>query len=490
MGKRVLWLLVCLTVLIRASADDAAVHPALRPLVGHVLSHRDGKAAWSLDFSVLDGNRSSLPIGVFDSGIGGLTVLEALLTLDAFDNKSLQPKPDGVPDFAGERFIYFGDQANMPYGNYPSKGREAFLKELVVKDAVFLLGRRYRPTPAAEPRFDKPPVKAIVIACNTATAFGIEDIRAALKAWGLDVPVIGVVEAGAQAVTERLPGKGRPDTVAVLATVGTCACNAYPKAIARAAGLAGKPLPRIVQQGSVGLAGAIEGNPAFVVPRELADKRPVPYQGPTLSGLDSTWLSVCGFDRSGTIGDMGRPDTCQLNSVRNYARFDVACLIRNSRLETGPPIGMVVLGCTHFPLAQREIAGAFDRLRKHQQPDGTQPFKNTSAENLKFINPAEFTAKELFRALARSRLRAKASNAEPAWPHSVFFISVPNPSANAVKLAADGSLDADYKYSRDAGRLDAEDTTVVPMTESSLPGSSAVLVKSLPAVWAELHGKQ
>lgn len=490
MGKRTLCLLVCLTVVVRVLADEAALHPALQPLVKHVLSHRDGKAAWSLDFAALEGDRSSLPIGVFDSGIGGLTVLEALLTLDAFNNQSLQPKPDGVPDFAGERFIYFGDQANMPYGNYPSRGKEAFLKELVVKDAVFLLGRRYRPVAAAGPRFDKPPVKAIVIACNTATAYGIEDIRATLKAWGLDVPVIGVVEAGARAVAERLPREGQPKTVAVLATVGTCASNAYPKALARAAGLAGKPLPRIVQQGSVGLAGAIEDNPAFIVRQEPAKNRTVPYQGPALSGLDATWLAVCDFDRNGMIGDMGKPETCHLNSVRNYARFDVSSLVKNANVEAGPPVAMVVMGCTHFPLAQQEITEAFDRVRNYQAPDGRRPFKNTSVEKLELINPAEFTARDLFRALAGSGLRAKSSCDKPVRPRSTFFISVPNPSANAVKLGADGSLDADYKYSRNTGRLDVEDTTAVPMTESSLPGSSAALVKSLPAVWAELHGKQ
>ncbi len=489
MGKRTLCLLVCLTVVVRVLADEAALHPALQPLVKHVLSHCDGKAAWSLNFAAIEGDRSSLPIGVFDSGIGGLTVLEALLTLDAFNNQTLQPQPDGVPDFAGERFIYFGDQANMPYGNYPSRGKEAFLKELAVKDAIFLLGLRYRPVASAQPRFDKPPVKAIVIACNTATAYGIESIRASLKAWGIDMPVIGVVEAGARAVAERLPREGQPRTVAVLATMGTCASNAYPKALARAASLAGKPLPRVVQQGSVGLAGAIEDNPAFIVRQETANHRPVPYQGPTLGGLDAPWLAVCDFDRNGMIGDTGKPETCQLNSVRNYARFDVSSLVRNAAAEAGPPIAMVVMGCTHFPLAQREIAEAFDRVRDYQAPDGGRPFKNTSVEKLEFINPAEFTARDLFRALVGAGLRAKGSRTGPVKPRSAFFISVPNPSADAVKLGADGSLDADYKYSRETGRVDVEDTTVVPMAENSLPKSSAALVKSLPAVWAELHGR-
>ena len=137
---------------------------------------------------------------MFDAGIGGLAVMEAILSLDTFNNRTRQPGADGVPDFAGERFVYFGDQANMPYGNYAQKGRTDFLRELIVKDAVFLLGRRYHGSSSVNAvKFDKPPVKAIVIACNTATAYGLEDSRASLCAWNLDVPVIGVVEAGALA---------------------------------------------------------------------------------------------------------------------------------------------------------------------------------------------------------------------------------------------------------------------------------------------------
>ncbi|HAL71245.1 MAG TPA: hypothetical protein DCP71_05675, partial [Verrucomicrobiales bacterium] len=85
--------------------------------IRHVQAHPEGQAPASFDASAYQGDLSRLPIGVFDSGIGGLTVLEALLTLDAFNNETLKPGPDGKPDFENERFIYLGDQANMPYGN-------------------------------------------------------------------------------------------------------------------------------------------------------------------------------------------------------------------------------------------------------------------------------------------------------------------------------------------------------------------------------------
>jgi glutamate racemase len=452
--KTKLCLAVLLFVFAGARGDDAA-NPVGAPtaLIQHVVEHRDGQAPHSIDFAALNGDRSSLPIGVFDSGIGGLTVLEAILKLDAFNNVTLQPRADGVPDFAGEKFIYFGDQANMPYGNYPAKGKEDFLRELIVNDAVFLLGKRYHGEKGT--KFDKPAVKAIVIACNTATAYGIEDIRAALQTWGLDVPVIGVVEAGARAVVEQLPKDGKAPTVGVLATVGTCSSNAYPKAIARMAGLAGKPAPEVVQQGSLGLAGAIEGNPAYVW--QGAGERPVPYAGPKTAS----------------------PAT--LNSVADYAAFDSDELVTTlNRLRSASPgsLDMVILGCTHFPLVQKEIGEALDRNAQSGFLGKTKRI---------FINPAEYTAKDLFRELARAKLRNKSDVTKLTVPSAEFFLSVANPKAGGVKLAADGSLDTPYKEGREPGHANREDTEVIRMTPETLPASSSSLIAMLPTVWQQLQ---
>lgn len=460
----------------------------LLPLIRHVEAHPDGNAPWSVDFGALKGGRAALPVGVFDSGIGGLTVMEAILTLDGFNNRTLQPGGDGVPDFAGERFIYFGDQANMPYGNYAARGGTEFLRELIVKDAVFLLGRRYHGPGGA--RSDKLPVKAIVIACNTATAYGIEDIRAALRAWNLDVPVIGVVEAGARAVGGRLPAIGKAGAVAVLATVGTCSSGAYPKTIGRASGLAGKPLPPVIQQGSVGLAGAIEDNPAFVC--AVPDRRAVAYQGPAVGRADApivpSLLPAYDFDTKGLLGDAANPETLQLNSTANHVRYDVTMLVENYRKSGGgPAIATVVLGCTHFPIVQAEIAEAFARLRAFRDTGGAQPYRALIAERVEFVSPAEFTAKELFRELARCRIRA-GRDSRQAPVVAGAFVSVPNPQCAAAKLAADGSLDAGYKYGRQAGRPALEDVLCMPMRDAALPlASLAGLARALPVTWKELR---
>ena len=328
-----------------------------------------------------------------------------------------------MPDFRDERFIYFGDQANMPYGNYSAAGRTDYLRELILKDAAFLLGRRAW---AAEPRFDKPPVKAIVIACNTATAYGLEDIRQAIAAWKLPVIVVGVVEAGARGVLESKAEGG----IGILATVGTCASGAYPKTNTSTLGLAGRSVPLIAQQGSATLAGAIEGDSAFP------------------------------------------------NSVSSYALKEARSLAEAYlALKPSKPLESVVLGCTHYPLAEAEIDAAFAQIRAEPA------MKGVIAEKRNFVNPAQLTARELFRELALAKLRLKPGEA-CVLAKDLFYLSVPNPACPDIKLAPDGSLDRDYKYSRMPGDLERQDTKNVPLTPDMLPAPSARLLRErLQSVW-------
>lgn len=127
------------------------------------------------------------PIGIFDSGMGGLTVMKAMTAL--------------LPN---EALIYLGDTARLPYG---SKSPET-VKRYAVQCARALM------------RFD---IKMLVIACNTASATALADLSQALA----PTPVIGVIEPGADAAVTCAPtGK-----IAVLATEGTVKGGAYVRAI-------------------------------------------------------------------------------------------------------------------------------------------------------------------------------------------------------------------------------------------------------------------
>ena len=122
----------------------------------------------------------------------------------------------------------------MPYGNYPAEDKITFLKELILKDTVFLLGNRYWTSRSSQfPRRDKPPVKAVVIACNTATSYGLEDIHDAMGRWNIPIYTVGVVAAGADGAVESLLDAEAPGAVAVMATVGTCKSDGYVREITR-----------------------------------------------------------------------------------------------------------------------------------------------------------------------------------------------------------------------------------------------------------------
>ncbi|MBR4882963.1 MAG: aspartate/glutamate racemase family protein, partial [Bacteroidales bacterium] len=182
----------------------------------------DNTSKFYANFPEFPAQQSKLPIGVFDSGTGGLTVLEVLLNADMIDNISGKEGGDGVPDFAGEAFTYLADRANMPYGNYAAENKQDFFRELVVKDALFLLDNKYWTNPADKVREGaKQPCKILVIACNTATAWGLQDISNLLKLSGTGVKVIGVINAGVNALYNKLETANTQDSVAVgvLATV-------------------------------------------------------------------------------------------------------------------------------------------------------------------------------------------------------------------------------------------------------------------------------
>src|SRR5690554_1309742 len=147
---------------------------------------------------------SSQPIGVFDSGLGGLTVVAALRR-----------------HLPGEDIVYFGDTARVPYGN---KSQRTIL-QFSEQNCRFLM--QFEP-------------KLLVVACNTASALALPALEERVS-----VPVIGVIEPGAADAVQR--ARGRP--IAVLATEATVASGAYLQAIQRIAptiAVTQRPCPSLV----------------------------------------------------------------------------------------------------------------------------------------------------------------------------------------------------------------------------------------------------
>jgi glutamate racemase len=135
-----------------------------------------------------------LPIGIFDSGVGGLTVYRAL--------------HEQLPN---ERFVYLGDTARVPYGTKSL----ATVERYAVENARFLAAHG---------------IKMLVVACNTASALALPAIRGALK-----IDVVGVIGPGARAaVKSGQDGRAPRRSIGVIATESTVQSGAYTAAITKA----------------------------------------------------------------------------------------------------------------------------------------------------------------------------------------------------------------------------------------------------------------
>ena len=127
------------------------------------------------------------PIGVFDSGLGGLTVVKAL--------KKLLPN---------ESIIYFGDTARLPYG---VKSKD-LVKQYSIQITRFLIQKD---------------VKIVIVACNTATAMALNILRSKFNS----IPIIGVIEPG----SEKAILKTKNKHIGVIGTISTISSNVYEKSI-------------------------------------------------------------------------------------------------------------------------------------------------------------------------------------------------------------------------------------------------------------------
>lgn len=266
---------------------------------------------------------NNMPIGVFDSGTGGLTVMEAMLQLDAFNNTTGLPGADGKSDFNNEFFEYLADQANMPYGNYAAEKKTDLLKEHIFKNMQFLL----------QANNTKQASKMIVLACNTATAYALSDIKAKFKADNIQVPVIGVIDAGAKAAL-AYQAKAGAGTIGVFATAGTVASEGYPRTLQAMAKEKGLPVLSVVSQGGAGLAESIDRDWSYFVDTLKSARKE--YKGPSMKNplyiIDTTLLSAYKFDKSSNkllceYDDKGSCLDLQLNDPANYVRYHLVTLL-------------------------------------------------------------------------------------------------------------------------------------------------------------------
>ena len=225
------------------------------------------------------------PIGVFDSGLGGLTTVRELFrTLPA------------------ESVVYFGDTARVPYGN---KSR-ATVTRFSLEIASFLV---------------RQDVKCLVVACNTSSCYALEPLTRRLE-----IPVVGVIEPAARAAVAASPG-GR---IAVIGTAATVGSGAYPEAIARL-----RPGARVVSRACPLFVPLIEeGWLDHAVTRRVAEE----YLAELRDGRPESLILACTHYPliASLLADVLGPAVTLVDSGAEAARATAALLRERGQLSTGP----------------------------------------------------------------------------------------------------------------------------------------------------------
>lgn len=230
------------------------------------------------------------PIGVFDSGVGGLTVLDAL-----------------AEQLPGESFIYLGDTARLPYGSKSPQTVSRYARQAASK----LVARG---------------VKLVVIACNTASAVAVGELAAEFA----PLPVIGVVEPGAEAACAAT----ETGHVLVTGTEGTVAGGAYTRAI-----LARRPELRVDAVACpmfVALAeeGWTDGPIAEAVVRRYLE---LELAGPERTRVDTLVLGCTHFPvLRDVLARVCGPEVTLVDSARTTALAVAAALERLDLARRGP----------------------------------------------------------------------------------------------------------------------------------------------------------
>jgi len=266
------------------------------------------------------GPSDARPIGVFDSGVGGLTVLRALRSR-----------------FPEESMVYLGDTARVPYG---TKSAEVVTR-YSLRNAEFLTSRD---------------VKLLVVACNTASSVALPALRARLT-----IPVVGVIEPGARAAARA----SRSGEIGVVGTPGTIASGAYQRALA-----AERPGVRIhVQACPLFVPLAEEGWVQGDVPRQVARTY---LSGMRKAGIDTLVLGCTHYPLlRGVLAEELGPAVTLVDSAEATADEVGELLARGRGGRAPPPAGGLRLYVTDLPDRIPELSERFlgERVSGAEQVD-------------------------------------------------------------------------------------------------------------------------
>lgn len=405
--------LLLLSSLLMVSCGSKSKEQELIPISKKALS--DSTSIYYADFDSFPKEKSLLPIGIIDDTPDGIQVVKMFLHSDQYDNITGKLTGDGIPDFAGENYIFLSDNANAPYSNYVEKGKADYLRELVVRDALFLLRDHYfnivydqKPTGVKEHS------KILVVASSSASVTALKDIEILLQKSETGVKVISLINCGVSDMLASLDS-AKESFIGLLATPTVTFSGDY---------------ERVISDLSVskGFKGKIRLYSETVEDFEKGDSL----------GFK--------FDQSPS----------------DFARYHLISLIEKHRMDGNKnPLKGVILGSPIFSHIADSLKMVINDLLNFKK-EGVYIYKNIIDENFTFYDPVTSTTRECYRILRESdelSMRLERSVV-------TSFISVPIHGLSLEQMDEFGNLSDKFKYGREVGS-DNLTTKIVPFSPES-----------------------
>lgn len=459
---RYAWLLLLCIV---ASCGRQAVEDNLLPIVQKALS--DTASVYYADFSGIPEQAPALSIGIFDDDLSGLGVLEAFLQADHFNNITGNPGADGIRDFAGENFVYLADVANASYNEYAGHGNLDFLKESVVRDALFLLDDAYyNQTLDEQPYGVKSRAKFLVCADASASTFGLADVETLLDRSMTGVSACSVVDAAVLRYLSMV--RDLPEaSVGILADPGLVDAGHYEQAFRKLSSLQqyGGRI-RVYHQKTVGLSAFLQPDSSATLFQDKEQAMPggvvLPELGYGEGKIDLSLLDRYNFDfADGAMTYRLQNDYyshLRVNSAENLIRYHLVSLVEKYRKQAnGKPLQAIVVACPHSAAMMNVLQETMAELRAYKR-NGVFLYQDVIAENFCFIDPAAEVARYAYETLRDQRrlaLRANPTEVET-------YLTMPTYGTSVDALLPNGMFVESFRYARKAG-TEILTTKPVPM---------------------------
>ena len=426
----------------------------------------DSTSRFFINFSSYPKEINKLPIGIFDSDLCGLSVVESFLKEDSYDNITGKKESDGIADFSGEDFIFMADKANAPYFSYYKNNRNDYLRELIVRDALFLCDNKYYNLAIDDiPTGMKSPVKILIAASKTYSSKRLADIETLISESGAPVKIIGMVESASEAALDYLYDRDNY-ALGVIAPSNMISSGIYENSLRDLVNKTNYTgVFQIFNQDAKGFDPAILEDSLYVNSKltTVSDEYKGPVMGKTEVDIDPSLMDRYNFDMSNHHllyrKSKGEYSSIQLNSPSNYARYDLVNLIETHRRSgSKTPLSHIILGGSYYNTMLDTLNKVINELRNYKR-DGIYLYKNSITSNFSFIDPCKCVVNKCYSIIREY----KYLSLNPDDSELSFYLSVPNYGLPLDSYDKFENLTTEYKLSRKCSS-EVVSTKIVPFS--------------------------